>query len=145
MDSIDHFLNFLADLPKDFELYEAERLVRLEERKMQLHLKVKVASLAAEARIIRKLELRLKRKGVRGDHPSRMSLSSHRRFVVRRECRLSHLAYGFLRGRPYKAMEAKTHDPLTKADWDRVAKMVEKYGSGDPRASMQKFEEWKTV
>jgi hypothetical protein len=105
---------------------------------MNIHLKVKVSSLAAEARIIRNLEKKFKR----GDHPVRVSLSDHRRGVVRYEARHSHLAYGFLRNRSYATMEAKAR---VKPDWNKVAKMVERYGDGDKRELMQRFEAWRVA
>lgn len=91
-------------------------------RDSRTYLKVKIKSLAAEARIIRHEESKaLKRKNT----ALKDGLACHRRGIVRSAARLTHLAYGFLRGRPYKALEAKC---AVKPDWDRVWKMVEKYG-----------------
>jgi hypothetical protein len=114
---------------------------------MHIFVKVKVASLAAEARIIRRMELSLKRRGMKGDHPARFGLSQHRRTVVRKETRLSHLAYGFLKGRDYRQMEAKTYTPLNQTDWQRVERIIKTYGQPqeDPRDLMQRFSEWKAA
>lgn len=88
----------------------------------RVYLKIKVKSLAEEARIIKK--------ETKGNYPSSIKngLYLHRVNVVRHEARHTHLALGFLKGRSYRQMEPK----LTRAcepDWKKVRKMVEKYGS----------------
>lgn len=103
-----------------------------------IYLKMKIKSLAAEAQIIRREERRFKR----GDHPIRVGLSAHRRIDVRQEARAAGLAYGFLRGRDYRRLEAKTH---TKPDWARVEKLALKYGVDDQRDLKQRFAEWKAA
>ncbi len=91
---------------------------KTEIRDRRLFLKVKLKSLAAEAKIIRAME---------GRHPAwRAELRSHRIFPVRREARHTLLAYGFLRGRTLHAIEAKSDHP---PDWKAVAAMVKKYGA----------------
>ena len=83
-------------------------------------LRVKLKSLAAEARIIRKEELRFR------FNPSiHDSLYLHRVKDVRREARVTLLAYQYLRGIPYKAVESLSH---TAPDWSRVERLVKKYG-----------------
>jgi len=84
------------------------------------YLKVKIKSLAAEAKIIRTEERRARRPGLR------RGLQDHRKGIVRYEARHTHLAYGFIRGREYHQMESSTHE---SPNWERVRKMVEKYGS----------------
>jgi len=81
-------------------------------------LKVKVKSLTAEARIIRREEERS-----RGE--LRDALRQHRREDVRREQRATQVAYGYLRGITYSRIEP---NPLTEPDWKRVESMVNKYG-----------------
>lgn len=113
---------------------------------MHVYLKVKISSLAAESRIIRSLELKrrayLRRTtGVAGD-TAFWGLRKHRTWDVRREARSSCLAYGFLRGRPYRALEEKCY---SKPDWKRVQYLIERYGEGDKRSLVQKFSEWKDV
>lgn len=100
---------------------------------MRVYLKVKILSLAAEAHIIRN-EAR-KTSGL-----VKYSLNAHRTNEVRGEARSALLAYGFLRGRSYLQMEAKTH---SGPDWKRVEALVRKYGEGDIRERMQRFSEWK--
>jgi len=101
-------------------------------------LKVKIKSLAAEARVIRLEERRCGR-----DDAARCSLHEHRVGIVRNEQRLSLLAYAFLRGRPLSAVEAKSFAP---PDWTRVGKLVEKFGTTEGRsmreAQAAAFKEW---
>ncbi len=92
-------------------------------------LKVKVKSLAAEVRIIRREERR--NPELRGD------LARHRRDVVRKEARHSLLAYGYLRGRKLSAMEPKAH---TEPNWSEVERMIRRYG---PPAHNTSFEDWR--
>lgn len=119
---------------------------------MSIQLKVKVSTLAAEARIIRNLERARKRQRRRTTFgkpffpvdPTLLDLQLHRRVVVRKKARASLLAYGFLRGRPYRTMERFAH---TAPDWARVERMILKFGSGqgEIRDLKQRFEEWKEV
>ena len=98
---------------------------------MSIFLKIKLKSLAAEARIIRAQER--KTKGKHND--TRESLYLHRTKDVRGEARATHVAYGFLRGREYACIEPKSY---TQPDWKRVEAMVKKYGVLD-----EKFAAWK--
>ena len=91
-----------------------------EYQKMRLqHLKVKVKSLAAEAIIIRQEER--KSSGTR-----RNSLAEHRKGTVRWHSRINLLAYGLLRGVPYKVMEQKVKMPIAMihvfGEVNRIAK-----------------------
>lgn len=86
----------------------------------RLFLKVKIKSLAAEARIIRNEE----RKPRNADW--REGLHNHRIEIVRRVARHTLLAYGFLRGLSREQIEPHTKDPVR--NWDAVAKMVNQYG-----------------
>lgn len=88
-------------------------------------LKVKVKSLAAEARIIRRAEMKTS-----GD--LRCELCHHRRTVVRHASRDTGLAYGIVRGMALERMEANAHQPgWVEPDWDAINKMVKKYGPKD--------------
>ncbi len=95
---------------------------------MSVFLKVKIKSLASEARIIRHEE-RKSRGQLRND------LTAHRKGIVRREARHTLLAYGYLRGRPYRVLEQTCH---RQPDWTAVERMVKKYGQ-----LKQPIEEWK--
>ena len=105
---------------------------------MNVELKCKVMSLAAEARIIRRHENKAKanirwcRENGKEEQADvfasqRDKLSDHRRGVVRYETRHSLLAYGFLRGTSYLRIEQKCHTP---PNWERVLKMAERFGGG---------------
>lgn len=96
-------------------MYSKDRTTIVDRREM---LKVKVKSLACEAKIIRKEEKR-------SCGPLREELYLHRVNVVRREARHAHLAYGFIRGRTIEQMECKKSPPYDKA---KVEKMIKKYG-----------------
>lgn len=82
-------------------------------------LKVKVKSLAAEARIIRREENRA------ASPQLKLELKEHRRGSVRNTTRQALLAYGFLRGRPYCMMEAKA---AFAPDWADLKAQVQRFG-----------------
>ena len=111
------------------------------------YLSIKIKSLAAEATLIRKDENRYREQSKAeprtvdgrdmwasnsvGGHCASVTrttwlgLKSHRRRDVRHEARAALLAFGYLRGTPYRVIEAKCwEDP----DWQRVAVLVSKYG-----------------
>ena len=118
---------------------------------MKTYLKIKGLSLAAEARILKRLERS------RRTHPKlRESIHLHRVHEVRSEARSTHLALGFLRGRAYGKMELPLVDfnlqerqvntTKTVPNWKRVEQLVRKYGQkyfADERAMMQAFSDWK--
>ena len=98
-----------------------------------IFLKIKLKTLAAEARIIRRQEK--KTKGTR-HNATRESLYLHRTGDMRKEARATHLAYGYLRGRKLSEIENKFY---TEPDWERVERMVRKYGTLD-----EKYVEWRS-
>ncbi len=131
-------------------------------------LKVKIKSLAEEARIIRLEELRAcgRRKAparrrdmgrgfveldpaylvfVGRDDVLRESLHRHRIDVVRAEQRVSLLAYAFLRGKARAACEPKT-DPHNPPAYARVLKLAEKFGpvgGGETKDQLAvRFNDW---
>lgn len=85
------------------------------------YLKIKIKSLAAEARIIRLEEGRFP-----GHHPTREGLHNHRVNDVRKETRAALLAYAYLRGRSFKQVEPK---PSTNPGFSRVIALAKKYAS----------------
>ena len=98
---------------------------------MQQYLKVKIKTLAAEARIIRHEERRVKlwkREPGEAPHALFFGLKSHRTDEVRREARCSHLAYGYLRGTKYREMEATCHPDRKGPDWENIAGIVKRFG-----------------
>lgn len=111
---------------------------------MRLFLKIKIMSLAEEARIIRRHERKLTgdirwlsahQKPVEARQEARATIHGHRVLEVRGEARVAHLAYGFLRGTALEVIEAKGS---AKVDWKRVEKMAGRFGPVDGQA----FKEW---
>ena len=84
-------------------------------------LKIKLKSLAAEARIIRKEELKNKGKWAWQAESFHVHRTQHLRPITR----ATHVAYGLLRELEYLQIE-----PTTKSqpDWSKVRSMVAKYG-----------------
>lgn len=105
-----------------------------------IHLKVKIKSLAAESRIIRHEELKFPR----GDRNNATfaSLIDHRREVVRPAARSAQLAYGFLRGRAYRRLEATCHEP---PNWTEVAKNVARFDNTTIERAAILVKEWSTA
>ena len=109
------------------------------------YLKVKIKSLAAEAKIIRAEELKFK-KLHRGDDPYREGLYLHRVNKVRREARLSLLAYQFMRGYDYASCEQfrRKENELRKPQICQIAAMVKRFTpSSHPIETIQELvEKW---
>ncbi len=124
---------------------------------MKTYLKVKIKHLGAEARIIKAEKEKWLRKAAKGranvakrqgnppNTPSNMAnaLHEHRVNCVRKECRDSHLAYGFLRGMRYEQVEARRY---TDPDWINVFAIIQRfykaiYGINMPLED--RFKEWK--
>jgi hypothetical protein len=100
-----------------------------------IHLKIKIKSLAAESRIIRREEKRHP-----GESYNRTSLYLHRIGIVRSEARAALLAYGYLRGKRYAQLEAKCHTP---PDAKRTLSLINKYaGCAEPALTAEQFQEW---
>lgn len=81
-------------------------------------LRVKIKSLASEARIIRQEAQRT------NSATARLDLHLHRINVVRKEARAALLAYAFLRRKPYGSVERYTHEP---PDWARVKRIAQRF------------------
>lgn len=99
---------------------------------MTIELKIKNKHLAAEAKIIRFEENKLKRKMKKATcsrleklEDSVNKLSCHRKAVVRVEQRATYLARAFLRGQSVEKLEKWTH---TDPQFARITDMVVKYG-----------------
>lgn len=90
-------------------------------------LRVKLKSLAEEARIIRIEEMRANENR---DYDLQRELRDHRAGIVRRAARETLLAYQYLRGIPYDAVE---RPGSTYVNWQSVRKMVVKYGGSEFR------------
>jgi hypothetical protein len=125
---------------------------------MSIELKIKSKSLAAEARIIRaeenRLRSRLARLAAQENAKTALrtlllkalsAIQGHRCGAVRNAARRTFAARAFLRGRPCRAIERKTRkdNALTEQDWKAIACMIRRYGSGETAERMQRFKEWK--
>lgn len=113
-------------------------------------LKIKIMSLAAEARVIRAEERKWPRQrdvptGHETTQPlktrieTRLALAHHRRVDVRSEARSAQLAYGFLRGLAYRRIEAKCYDVPNQ---QRVAEIIAKFGGLDKRQALAELKPW---
>lgn len=89
----------------------------------RIHLRIKIKSLAAEARIIRQEAKKLS--GL-----DKHTLNEHRTGIVREQARLSQLAYGALRGVPYRVMEQRCGED-NFPDLKRILAMARKFGASD--------------
>lgn len=116
-------------------MYNQDRTQILDRRVM---LKIKIKSLAAESKMIRREELKEKEANrahrMHTEQPTsyvadsmREELYRHRVDVVRPHCRLAHLAYGLIRGKTRQQMEAKSPD-LSDNDKKQIKEMIRKYG-----------------
>lgn len=101
-----------------------------------VYLKIKIKSLAAESTIIRHEEKRWP-----GPSATRTGLHLHRVFEVRREARAALLAYGFLRGRDFRKIEAKSHQV---PDWKRIEAIAAKYADAQSFLK-ENFAKWKAA
>lgn len=127
--------------------------------KPNVFLRVRVKELAHEARIIRLEERKTYRYGkmttktvtdrdgntmtvkyrpvIGHDIKTHTELSEHRTGRLRRASRETILAYQFLRGIPYAAVEKPNSKPLTKDSIKAVERMCRKYGH-----THMKWEDW---
>lgn len=126
---------------------------------MKSHLQVKVVSMSAEMTYIRKQELRWKNRAriARQRHKESSLAYAENNFWSQRfhredlkiEARISHLAYGCMKGVPYSAMENicygvyKGHGS-TEPAWSRIEAMVERFSKDEPSPQhyMQRYAEW---
>lgn len=120
-------------------------------------LKVKIKSLADEARIIRLEERRaggrvtvVNKRVIGRNDRLRAELRGHRTGVVRSEQRHSLLAYGFLRGRHRWEIERPYKCRMDNPDWERVRKLVFKFGTTSNLSLAHNeqnrlFEQWRTA
>jgi len=100
------------------------------------YLRVKLKSLAEEARIIRIEELRANKAR---NFDLQNGLRGHRVATVRRATRETLLAYQFLRGVPYAKVEKPNSNPV---DLLAVLRMVKRYGDLKSGTEEQALKEW---
>lgn len=95
----------------------------------RVFLKVKLKSLAAEAKIIKEMEKKYRNE--------REELHNHRVNVVRWEARHTHLVYGFLRGLKREQIEKTKHF----VDFRKLETMLAKYGDMTKK-QRDEFSDW---
>lgn len=119
---------------------------------MKTLLSIHEQALAAEARIVKRLE-----KARRRNLQQRIFLHEYRVNYLRKETRCAHLALAFLRGRHYQHVEqplrpknrghmASKNQTRTVPDWDRVEQLAEDFGGPyfeNAQDLHQKFAEWR--
>lgn len=101
-------------------MYEKDTFKVIDRREM---LRVKIKSLVAEAIIIRQEEKRAAK-----CQQIRNELTEHRKGVLRREARITYLAYGLIKGRSLEQIEKTSK---TEPNWVRVREMIKRYGPKD--------------
>lgn len=101
----------------------------------RLMLKIKLKSLAEEARIIRKDERKVN--GWKRD-----SLHRHRVVNVRREARDSYIAYGFLRGHKYRTIEPSTRANRPGPNWRNVQAICSRFGDYTNPIDIEELKKW---
>jgi len=100
----------------------------------RVFLKVKLKSLAAEAKIIRDHEKKVTDEWIRSE------LVNHRRNFLRADARNSLLAYSFLNGWEYWQIENKAR---SKPNFQKIYRMVRKYGNAHLLTQIEKeFKDW---
>lgn len=117
---------------------------------MQRYLKVKIKSLAAEAKIIRSEErkvLEYSRHCVQGREAEQLEhlscyvgLRKHRTCEVRNEARISFLAYSFIRGGKIQDVERSVPPGWLK---ESAARLIAKYGPWSKKVEWaENYEHW---
>lgn len=108
-----------------------------------IKLKVKAKSLAAEAKIIKKEELKLLKVPAGSKYAiSEAFLTDHRKWDVRNEARSTHLTIAYLKGKKYKQVELSCKE-IEKRDLyivKRILAMVQKYG--DKKTTRDQILNW---
>ena len=84
--------------------------------------KVNIKSLFTEAKFIRQEEKKYK------DSWERNCLRDHRVQALRKESRITQVAYAFARGKPYNSVEPSTKNPLTPEDVHRIILKLKRKG-----------------
>jgi hypothetical protein len=119
---------------------------------MHAKLRCKLKSLAAEARIIRFEEQRARKgwrrlalKQIAPDtqialHGEYDGLHRHRTHDLRIETRAALLAYAYLRGRDYRAVENATNG--RRPPVARIANIVNRFGGVIPETTMDTIRDW---
>lgn len=118
-----------------------------QQRILQLRLRLRRASLVDKTHEGRHLEYmasgrlaKAQDKAERRLYRVLQSAVGQDRFKLRQESRSAHLAYGFIRGKPYVSMERMCYRP--HPDWKRIAELVGLHMAGEPATVRQRFANW---
>lgn len=103
------------------------RITRREENKFPKVRKIKAFIRNEAGEILKPGEVIGKTKGWRAGNAEWAELRDHRIHVVRPYARTVLLAYGYLRGRPYKVLEEKCYE---SPDWKEIAALIQEHGVG---------------
>ena len=114
---------------------------------MREYLQIKICNLADEARLIRRHERkhldRMRHWSSKGETKKSglciyryNNLREHRVVIVRDAARAALLAYGYIRGRRYRQMEATCR---TVPNWKEVERLARKYGSSFDEEDFRKW------
>jgi hypothetical protein len=129
---------------------------------MKSHLKVKVFSLCSEMTYIRRQELkwkekarvaRLKAKEGKKSNPEYCEQNfwsqRYHRYDLKKAARITHLAYGAMKGIPYSSMETICYGVLkgygsSEPNWGDIQATVERFSKDEPNTQeiMQRLSEW---
>lgn len=99
-------------------------------------LKIKIVSLAYEAKLIRTSERAAKEEA---NYIELSKLVHHRKHIIRPESRKSHLVYGFLRGTPYRKMERRCQE---EPKWSSLEKMAKRFKDAWTQEDANAFKAW---
>lgn len=102
----------------------------------RVFLRIKLRSLAEEARIIRSIEHKHR------DISQLNQMHQHRTMLLRMESRHTHLAYGLIRGLRWSDMEHNwaSQDKQRQPDWKYIQRLLTKYGNPNPDSELRKTE-----
>lgn len=105
----------------------------------KLHLKIKIKTLVEEAKIIRSFEEKFAWADEEKNEYPRFRLQEHRKGIVRNATRHNLLAYGCLRGVPYKKMEAKCK---VNPDFDWIRRTAITFSSKYKKELVKTIDNW---
>lgn len=132
-----------------YELKYKAIALEAETRAFKQHERSELARLAKwkKRAILGRLKATLRGDPVSGPDPKTVSsavqqgVRLHRIKCIRPEARCTLLAYGFLRGLPYKVIENFAY---TQPNWDRVARLAVRYSEDTEQNVQQRFAQWQS-
>lgn len=129
----------LAKVTASIEKTEAAALIMPEARGISAHLLALRREAVRLAKWIREPPPAYAAPGALDAAALRDELHQHRVVKVRKVTRVSHLAYGFLKGVAYSRMEAKSY---TVPNFNEVERIAIRFSEESSQVIKQRFEEW---